>query len=85
MNDDEANKYYERLIASYVNRVVTPHKSHDMTEWDGGHVLVNPFGGGTPRFHSVQKCKRCGLEQAKSVAGAYAERDLLFPCYDDDD
>ena len=74
---------YDTFIQDFVNRIVEPHTSHSMGDWEGTEIRTNPFGGGTPRFHSVQRCTDCKLEQAKSAAGSYADKELLDPCVGD--
>lgn len=58
-----------------------PHESHDMTEWRETIVTLVE----TPRFGSIRECKKCGGEQAKTVAGEGIHDELLKPCMFGDD
>jgi len=56
----------------------TPHPSHDMSPWRSTVVTLVE----TPRFGEVRKCRRCGAEHARTVAGEAMHEELRQMCED---
>jgi hypothetical protein len=45
-----------------------PHSSHRMTKWE---TEIRSPTGGEPRFYSVRRCRKCGLEELSHPAGHF--------------
>ena len=52
------------------------HKSHSMTKWK--HTIVTIID--TSRFGRFRECKKCGAEQATTVAGDAMHPELKYKC-----
>lgn len=52
------------------------HPSHKMTAWRSTIVTLIS----TSRFGEIRNCKKCGGEQARTVAGSGTHPELLVKC-----